>query len=279
MNFKINKSLGFVGNIVLSTIILIIFYGPILKNANHTYFSASGDGLKSTLGSVYHLNYDSSYLRTNSMNYPFGESVFYTGGQPVIVNFFKLLKSIGLDFSSYLLGISNIWTIFSIALGALFIYFILRELKLPVLYSIIVSNIIIFMSPQLDRFGGHYNLSYLYFIPLMIYLFLLFYKKRKVYLSVLLGLLALLSLGTHAYFFGFYAILFICFWIGAILSDKKSFGKLKFISLNTLIQFVLPFIIFQGIMTLSGEMADRTSYPWGFFSFFGISSGNILSNK
>ncbi len=273
MNIKSIKSFGVVGNVVLSSILLVIFYGTILKNANNTYFSASGDGLKSTFGSAYHLNYDTTYLRTAYMNYPFGESVFYTGGQPVIVNSFKLLKSIGIDLSSNLVGIINIWMLFSIALGALFIYLILRELNLPIIYSIVVSNIIIFMSPQLDRFGGHYNLAYLYFIPLMIYLFFLFYRKRKLYLSILLGLVALLSLGTHAYFFGFYAILLICFWVGAFLYDKKSFGNIKFILLNIFIQFILPFIIFQALMLLSGEMHDRTSYPWGFFSFIAYPQG------
>lgn len=273
MNIKNIKSLGVVGNIVLSTIILIIFYGTILKNANNTYFSASGDGLKSTFGSAYHLNYDTTYLRTACMNYPFGESVFYTGGQPVIVNSFKLLKSIGIDLSLHLVGIINIWMLFSIVMGALFIYLILRTLNLPIIYSIIVSNIIIFMSPQLDRFGGHYNLAYLYFIPLMIYLFFLFHRKRKLYLSIILGIVALLSLGTHAYFFGFYAILIICFWIGAILYDKKTFGNIKFIITNLFVQFILPFIIFQVLMLMSGEMHDRTSYPWGFFSFIAYPQG------
>ena len=149
----------------------------------------------------------------------------------------------------------------------MFIYLILQELKLPVFYSIAVSNIIAFMSPQIDRFGGHFNLAYLFFIPLMIYLFFVFYKTRKFYISILLGFVALFSLGTHAYFFGFHAFLVLVFWIAAILTDKKSFGKLKFSIPNIFIQFFLPFIIFQIFVWSSGEVSDRTTYPWGFFSF------------
>lgn len=267
MNTKSNNLAGIAGSIFISFILLFIFYGNILKSPNSIYFSASGDGLKSTFGSVYHLNHDTSYLRTNYMNYPFGESVFYTGGQPVITNSFKFLKNIGIDFSDNLLGFINIWMLFSIVLGALFLYLILRELKLPILYSIAVSNIIAFMSPQLGRFGGHFNLAYLYFIPLMIYLFLVFYRTRKFYISLLLGFVALLSLLTHAYFFGFHAFLVIVFWIGVIIVDKESFGKLKFFALNICVQFILPFVIFQILVWSSGEVGDRTSYPWGFFSF------------
>jgi hypothetical protein len=267
VNTKSNNLAGIAGSIFISFILLFIFYGNILKSPNSIYFSASGDGLKSTFGSVYHLNHDTSYLRTNYMNYPFGESVFYTGGQPVITNSFKFLKNIGIDFSDNLLGFINIWMLFSIVLGALFLYLILRELKLPILYSIAVSNIIAFMSPQLGRFGGHFNLAYLYFIPLMIYLFLVFYRTRKFYISLLLGFVALLSLLTHAYFFGFHAFLVIVFWIGVIIVDKESFGKLKFFALNICVQFILPFVIFQILVWSSGEVGDRTSYPWGFFSF------------
>ena len=265
-NKYFNKT-AVVGNFTFSIILLIIFYGSVLKSPNNTYFSASGDGLKSTFGSVYHLNYDTTYLRTDYMNYPFGESVFYTGGQPIITNCFKFLKNIGLDFSDNLLGFINVWMLFSIVLGAFFIYLVLRELQLPILYSIAVSNIIAFMSPQLDRFGGHFNLAYLYFIPLMIYLFFVFYRTRKFYISLLLGFVALLSLGTHAYFFVFHAFLVIVFWIGAILSDKESFGKVQFSVLNIFVQFLLPFILFQIFVWSSGELSDRTSYPWGFFSF------------
>jgi len=267
VNTKSINLAGIVGNIFLSLVLLFIFYGNVLRNLNNTYFSASGDGLKSTFGSVYHVNHDTSYLRTCYMNYPFGESVFYTGGQPVITNWFKLLKNNGFDFTDNLLGFINLWMLFSIVLGALFLYLILRELKLPVLYSIGVSNIIAFMSPQLDRFGGHFNLAYLYFIPLMIYLFLVFYRTRKIYISLLLGAVALLSLVTHAYFFGFQAFLVIVFWIWAIIEDKESFGKVKFPALNIFIQLILPFIIFQILVWSSGEVDDRTSYPWGFFSF------------
>ena len=267
------KTVGLFSNIMLSTILIFIFFGSILRNANSVYFSASGDGLKSTYGSIYHLNYDTTYLRTSYMNYPFGESVFYTGGQPVIVNTFKFFKNIGIDFSGYLLGFLNTWLLFSIVIGAMFIYLILRELKLPVFYSIVVSNIIAFMSPQMDRFGGHFNLAYLYFIPLMIYLLFIFYRKRKLYISIVLGLVALWSLVTHVYFFGFYGILVLCFWIGVFLYDKKSFGKPWFIIVNVVIQLIIPYIIFKVLLSLSGDVSDRTMYPWGFFSFLAYPQG------
>ena len=274
MNLKSN--FGWLGSIVLSTFFLFVFYGPILLNPNSTYLSGSGDGLKSTFGSVYHIKYDTTYLRTDYMNYPFGESVFYTGGQPVITNTFKFLKSVGIDLSDQILGIINIWMLLSVVLGTLIIYLILRELKLPVLYSIVVSTIIAFLSPQIDRFGGHYNLAYLFFIPLMIYLFFLFYKTRKIKYTILLCLLALFALCTHAYFFGFYALIVIVFWAGVLITDKERFGKAGYMSLHIFIQFFLPFILFQVLVLSSGELHDRTSYPWGFFRFVSYFHGIFL---
>lgn len=276
INMRFKNTYGLLGSIIVSGIVLFVFYGFMLKAPNSTYFTKSGDGLKSTYGSVYHLNYDTTYLRTSYMNYPFGESVFFTGGQPAIINGFKLLKSVGIDFSDHILGILNIWMLLSIVFGALILYLICRELKLPVLYSIAVSTIIAFLSPQLDRFGGHFNLAYVFFIPLIIYLFLLFHKKRSIIVSILIGLLALLALCTHAYFFGFFAFVSLVFWGFTIITDKKSSGKISFVIFNILIQFILPFVIFQILVWSSTDVGDRTSYPWGFFSFLSYIHGIFL---
>ena len=276
MKLRFKSSGGLILNLIVSILLLMLFFGSVLKSPNTTYFSASGDGLKSTFGSVYHLKYDSTYLRTDYMNYPFGESVFYTGGQPLIINTLKFIKSIGFDFSNHIIGFLNIWMLLSIVLATLFLYLILRELKLPIAYSIFASNIIAFMSPQMDRFGGHFNLAYVFFIPLIIYLFLLFYKNRKLSISILIGLTALYSLGTHVYFFGFFTFLLLTFWTGWIFNNKRNSQKLNFISLHILIQFLLPLILFQAFILISDGANDRTSYPWGFFALTSYLQGVFL---
>ncbi len=249
----------------VSMTLLVLFYGAILKSPNYVLFSKSGDGLKSTFCSYYHLEYDSSYNYTMAQNYPFGESVYYTGGQPFIINTLKWLKkSFGFDFSEKLIAILNIWMLFSIVLGAVILYLLLRRLKLPVWYSIIVSNIIIFLSPQVHRFGGHYNLSYFYFLPLIFLLIHIFWTAPRYIVSIAIGLLTFIALGTHAYFFAFFFMLAFFFYFFAWRAEPEKFNIWKVILPHFFIQLVVPLILFTVISR--GGASDRTAYPWGFFA-------------
>jgi hypothetical protein len=250
-------------NLAVSLMLLWLVFGNILKNPNYVFFSNSGDGLKSTFGSYYHLQYDTAYWHTDAQNYPFGESVFFTGGQPLIINALKLLKSGGIDLSAQMTGILNTWLLLSVVWGALFLFLLLRKLEVPWWYAIAAANIIAFLSPQMGRFGGHFNLAYLYFLPLFLYLLKLFYDKPDYRKSLLIGLVAFLALGTQAYFYAEYA-----FWIFFLLLygwffQKEGFGNIAGNLLHLFIQIGLPFILFN--LFTASYPSDRSAFPWGFF--------------
>ncbi|MEZ4907053.1 MAG: hypothetical protein R2771_05300 [Saprospiraceae bacterium] len=140
--------------LVLSAILLVFFYGKILVNPGEYIFATGGDGLRSYYGTYYHVKYDSDFGHSMSQNYPFGESMHFGDSQPLISDFMLLLKNLGFDYSNYTIAVINLMMILSIALGALVIFILLRNLGLPFLYSMLVANIIAFLSPQVDRMGG-----------------------------------------------------------------------------------------------------------------------------
>jgi len=114
--------------IVLTFGALCLFYGSLIPVLNEVYFSASGDGLQSYVNMQYHIRYDDSYLWCRSMNYPYGEHIFYTNCQPLISNTIKLLDELGIDLSGYTTGIVNGLLILSIALASVLLYLIFAEL-------------------------------------------------------------------------------------------------------------------------------------------------------
>jgi hypothetical protein len=197
------------------------------------------------------------------MNYPYGESVFFTGGQPIIIITLKAIKALGFDLSSQLIGIINIWMLFSIVFASIFIYLLLIELKLPWHYSIVVSNIIVFLSPQIERFTGHFNLAYVYFLPLFLYLLKRFYNKPLYKISIVIGILSLVALATHAYFFALYGFWIFFLLLYGFLYEKEKFGKVSHILVHLAIQIIIPYFIFS-LLTFSYP-SDRSTYPWGFF--------------
>lgn len=250
--------------ITIAVIFLNIFYGTILKDPDSYFFSKGGDGLKSYFGSYYHLNHDNSYLHTTSMNYPYGDLVFYSDSQPLVSNTLKFINTLGFDYNFNIIGLINILMLFSIPFGALFLFLLLHRLKLPVLYSVIVAIIIAFMSPQLGRMGGHFSLSYLFFIPIYLYLLHIFFDTRKLYISIILGVISFIGLVTHAYFFAFFGFLSFFMLIVFGIQKKEFFPVLKVILPHFAIQIVIPFVLFQ-LFTI-GIASDRTGYPWGFFA-------------
>lgn len=198
------------------------------------------------------------------MNYPYGESVMYTGGQPLVVNTLKVLSNFGVDSSDDLVGILNVFLLFTIVIAVALLFLLLVNMKLPWHYSIIVANIIVFLSPQLDRFGGHYNLSYLFFLPLYLYLLKKFFDKPSYKLSILIGSVNLIALCVQAYFFAMFSFWFFFILVFGYLNNKEKFGNITHSIFYLSIQLIAPYLLFS-VLTLS--YSDyRTTYPWGFFN-------------
>lgn len=250
--------------LVVAAILFSLFHKTILQ-ANQVSFARGGDGHKSTFCTLYHIKYDSAYWHTMAMNYPFGESVFFTGNQVVLTNTIKLLKDLGWDLSNRALGISNLLILFSFVIAAFFIYLIFKELKVDWWMAMPATLIIVLLSNQWERLGGHYNLAYAYTIPVILYLLLRFYRKPSYGLSILVGLLVVLFSAKHLYIAAFILILWVPYWIFLPLLDKERFGRPGFILAHVLIQFVLPFLIFNLFTGMHDPGLDRTTYPWGFY--------------
>jgi hypothetical protein len=267
---KFSSAHGLFFVILLSSIIIFIFYGSIIKSPNYVFFAPGGDGLKSSFGSYYHYVHDTTYMHTYSMNYPYGESVFFTGNQPLIVNTLKFVSNFGFDFSNNIIGILNIWMILTLLIGVICIYFIFIELKLPPLYSAFVAITIAFLSPQVERFSGHYNLAYLFVLPLLL-LCLIKYYHRPSYLKVVItSAFAFIAMYIHGYFFAFYSIWIIVMLVISCITDKGKFPLYKSL-FQAIIFIALPIILFE-IIT-GNTPSDRTSYPWG-----GIESASYLES-
>ena len=194
--------------LVVSAVLFGLFHKTIL-HANQVSFARGGDGYKSTYCSIYHIRHDTSYWHTMAMNYPFGESVFFTGNQVVLTNTLKLLKDSGWDLSDRFLGISNLLILISFVIASLFIYLIFRELNVGWIYAAVASLIITLLSNQWERLGGHYNLAYAYVIPVILYLLLRFYRNPGYGLSFIFGLLVLLFSAKHLYIAAFILILWV----------------------------------------------------------------------
>lgn len=265
-SIKENRTFGAILTLVLASVIILILFSSNVFEANQVSFASGGDGLKSTFGTIYHIKYDSSYWHFEGMNYPHGESVFFTGNQTFTTNLLKLFMDWGWDLSDHAMGILNILMLFSFVLCALFLFLILVEFELPVLYSVAGALLIMFLSPQWHRLGGHYNLAYAWIIPAGIYMMIKFYRNPGYLLSVIFGIYIIIITGKHVYFMALVGLPWFVFWVFLFARARKMYGRWIHLIPHVFIQVILPFVLFSLFAGMHDTATDRTAYPWGFFA-------------
>jgi hypothetical protein len=160
--------------------------------------------------------------------------------------------------------------LFSIVLAAIFLYLLLVKTGLPVFYSVFVSLGIAFLSPQIDRFSGHFTLGYVWAIPLLLYLMLLVHTGRhKAIYSLLTGIALFILMTGHVYFFVFFAFMIIIYWVFIVFSiEKKNYKSYLTIAFHLTLQLILPLIVFYLLINQYAEIApDRPAKPYGFLVY------------
>ena len=257
---------GHLLTLILSMAVLFLFFGPLLKDPNHVYFSPSGDGLKTYTGAIYHLEHDSTLFRMNSLNYPYGEMAFFTDCQPMIVNPVKILSHIGIDFRPYIVGIINLFMLLSIVLGAFFICLIFLELDVSWWFASIAAVGIAMLSPQIGRLGGHFSLSHILWLPMLIWLLMKFDKNKTYLLSAIIGVVTFFAAGMHMYFFALFGFLFLFYWVNCLYTKQINFRNYQWI-IHLFIQLILPLILVKLIAGSNDGITDRTTHPWGFMTY------------
>lgn len=262
-----NHKKGLLLTCILSSLIIFFFFGKIISNSNNIFFAAGGDGFKSYYGSLYHLNEDSTYLKFEGMNYPYGESVFFTDNQPLLTNTVKWISNNIVDIRGNIVGIINLSMIFSILIAAVFLFLLFVELGVVWWFGALASVGICMLSPQIGRMAGHFSLSHLFWIPAMLYLVVRFSKKQTWCLTAWIAIVTFLAASMQLYFLGFYGLLLTFYWLQAKNWLKENRRSRLEAVLHWSVQIGLPFIILEIIMIATDPVADRTTHPYGFLVY------------
>jgi hypothetical protein len=248
----------------ITVLFLLLFFRPVLRDPDHTFFATGGDGLKAYFGALYHVQYDSLSMRSQAMNYPFGEVLPFTDSQPPVVNAIRMASNALPSLGSHTTGLLNLLMLLSLLLGALFLYLILTDHGIDWWYAGIVAAGIAFLSPQLGRMGGHFSLSWVFWIPLTSWLILRFDRTRWLIYSLLLGVTTFLAGFLHFYYIGFIGFLLLGYWLFRFLWYRKASTFWYRDLLHVFLQFILPVLLLQLLVQIHDDVTDRTTWPFGF---------------
>lgn len=263
---------------VLAVAALLIWanHGEWLRAPNDVMFSKSSDGLKNYMTSAWHVQQDSGYVHYSGMDYPFGDHVLFTDNQPILCAGIKWWSKNVSDVRGDVVGIIHLTLVLSIIFGAGVIYLLLRKLHLPVWYAGLSAMGIAFLSPQYNRFDGHFGLSHIWVLPMLL-LLLCRYEERQSrrYQSLLIGILIWFSSQLHFYYLGVAAIFLGFYTLFQILLDFSWRNIWTRIS-HMIVMVVLPYAVLNVWMHWSDYCPDRPDYPYGFTDYIGHWEGVFL---
>ncbi len=260
--------------VILCLFLEYLCLGSIFYQPNQETFAYGGDALFLYFNTSYHACYGSGMM-LESMNYPYGESVFMTDAQGALSIVLASLRAIGIDTCTYSIGIVNGMIIYLLPLCAVFIHLILRRIGVHALFSIVTSVAITLMAPQTLRMVSHYGLSYPFYIPMCIYWVLRkFDLQRWEWKDVAFIIVASFFYLNNPYV-GFTGLLFIP--IITLLKGMKSKAHRGFYA-----QFfsVVIGIILSGyaIIKLTDPFVDRIKEQNGFF-FYNIDLHGVFNSR
>jgi hypothetical protein len=243
---------------------LYLFY-PILLQPNSYLFGNTGDGLKNYFTFTYYIQNNHSWTNFEGMNYPFGESIFYTDGHPLLA---VIIKSIGNIFPSinfYGVGILNLLLLGSLVVTVLLLYKIIRHFSIHPTIALFGAFAITLLNPQNGRLAGHYALAYSCAIPMIIYFVILYSEKINCLKNgLIIGLICLVFFMTHAYLgiicSGIVILMALTLFLKQLIK-KEAYRHSMWLFLSG----ILPLLLFYSCVKLTDIHVGRTTNPWGIY--------------
>ena len=246
--------------VVFAVAVVLFALSDIAMRPWHIMTQLGSDGGKNNFTYLYHSLYGKG-VWFEGMNYPYGEHIVYTDGQPLLsvpLSYFKGYVSVPLA-----LGLMYGLISFSYFLSIIFIYKILRQFSVATVIAMLFAGFITVCSPQILRLSGHYALSYCCVIPMLFYWSLKYFSTNaKKYLAYIF-LLGAFMVFMHPYFAAMELVWVCCYSIGYFMSGKKNFSTVVSHLVPLLASVAGVFILFGLFIKFTDPATDRPATPYG----------------
>ncbi|MBI2730160.1 MAG: hypothetical protein HYX40_05315 [Sphingobacteriales bacterium] len=248
--------------LLLSGLLVILLFSPILLSPNSFLFGPTSDGLKNYYTILYYLQHDNG-LHFTGMNYPFGEHLSFADAQVGLVVPYKWLCYLFPSLKNNGVALVNLAAILQLIAGIFFVYKLLRHFSVSFLFSLAGAILLIFLSPQLFRLQAHYALTYSFFLPMSWYFFIKAEEEEKYWWTIATILLIAWIGLLHLYLALICTLFFFAYSLLSTLTGLQK--KLVPLHLKRWAITVGPLLLLKIFMLLTDPVADRPSKPWGFF--------------
>ena len=220
-----------------------------------------GDGAKNNFTYLYQSMYGSGYWFTG-MNYPYGEHIVYTDGQPLLSVMLDHFKNVSPGDALMVMW----WLIdLSYVLSVVFLFLILTHFRVGPLIAMIFAGLITIFSPQLFRIQGHYALAYTCIIPMVFYWLVRYHERACIRYVIYLFITGCLTAFLHLYYVAMMLIWVIGYTSGYFIFNKATLRqKIKHVW-PLVLSIIGVFAVVSLVMKVTDPVKDRPVSPYNSF--------------
>lgn len=173
------RNISLAATLLLQILLCYITFRKVLRLDSAFLWADWGDGLKNyfTFHSYITSPVQGSFFLYPTMNYPFGDYVFYTDNTPFLSVPLRWLVQQGIDLSPYLFFIHHLYFVAGVVVASYFLHKILSLFLKNDIYIAVLAVGLVWINPQMLRFDGHFNLSLSCFLLANIYYCLQIYRQ------------------------------------------------------------------------------------------------------
>ena len=255
---KLQRNVWLLVAIIFAVCVTIFTLSYIVTEPWHILPDIGGDGSKNNFTYLYHSMYGHGYW-FEGMNYPYGEHIVFTDGQPLLSVLFTCFKHVtpgeSLTVLWWLMGASYV-------LAIIYVYLILSHFKVSRLPAIIFSGLIVVCSPQLFCLNGHYALGYICVVPMLFYWTILYHERFRLKYCIYVFVTGAVMAFLHPYYVAMILVWTMSYVVGYLLLIKgQLIPKIKKV-LPIAASAVCVFLLVAIVMKITDPITDRPVSPY-----------------
>jgi len=212
--------------VIFALCLTVYAFSYLVTKPGNVILALGGDAGKNYFTYLYQSMYGKG-MWFNGMNYPYGENIVFTDGQPLLSVLFGYIGNISAQNALIVMG----WLIdLSFVLSIIYIYKILLHFNIKNLPAILFACLIAIFSPQVFSVIGHYALAYCSVIPMLFYWTLKYHYTNHWKYCLYIFILGCIAEFLHPYYAAMILVWAISYSVGYIIFIKQNLiNKVKHI--------------------------------------------------
>lgn len=267
------RTYWFLVAVVVAALLVTAGLSYLVTEPQHVLPEIGGDGCKNSFTYLYHSMYGSGYWFAG-MNYPYGEHIVFTDGVPVLSVLFASLGNVSAG-----TALTTLWWAIGLSyvLSILYLFKTLLRLNVPALWALVGACLIAMLTPQWIRLRGHYALSFVCIVPMLLHWTLAWYQDRNLKYWGYVALAGSVFSFIHPYYAGVVLVWVGAFASGYVLFERGKVGdKLKAILPALSVAAAVPVLVML-VMKVTDPIKDRPATPYASAEGFSTPSRIISS--